>query len=369
MEVAIMTKMGPNVIKIEDNHYESKIIMETKESNKLIANNESTQIIQKKSQFKKNNNHCSICLVSEWLNYWLESNIKIAVKKSTYYNYLGIIVRHINPELGDKALNELLHEDIQILVGQLMEKGLKASTLHGIFRLLNASLEKAVELEKLQKNPCRGVTLPKRRRKRPKSLTKSQQEILFNKAYHDKYGTAIIIAMFTGMRIGEISVLKWENINLEERIIYVKETILRVKAEKDDQKKTTILCNEPKSDSSNRVIPIPSGLLNYLIELKASAKSEYVVYCKDGKFAEPRVIQYRFKKLLKDSGLEVTNFHALRHTFATRSIESAADIASVSHLLGHSSVKMTLDYYADSTLEQRRKVMDYQDCIFQQMIA
>lgn len=363
-----MTKMGPNVMQIKDNLYEGKALVGTKESIELLSGNKRPQVIEKKSHLKKNN-HNSSCIVSEWLNYWLESNIKIAVKKSTYYNYLGMIVRHINPQLGDKALHELIHEDIQILIGQLMEKGLKASTLHGIFRLLNASLEKAVELEKLHKNPCRGVTLPKRRRKRPKSLTKSQQEILFHKAYHDKYGVAIIIAMFTGMRIGEISVLKWENINLEERIIHVNETILRVKAEKGDKKKTTILRNEPKSDFSNRVIPIPSGLLDYLIELKENAKGEYVVYCKDGKFAEPRVIQYRFKKLLIDSGLEVINFHALRHTFATRSIESAADIASVSRLLGHSSVKMTLDYYADSTLEQRRKVMDFQDGIFQQMIS
>lgn len=360
MEISIMARLRTN--KLKNNCCENTILMEGK-------NNTDGKLLYDKIRGKINNKQYSNYLVSQWLEYWLENIIKIAVKKSTYHNYLGIIVRHINPELGDKELSGLIHDDIQCLVGKLMNKGLKASTLHAVFRLLNASLEKAVELEKLQKNPCQGITLPKKRRKRPKSLTKSQQEILFHTAYHDKYGAAIILAMFTGMRIGEISILKWENINIEERVIYVKETILRVKAEKTDKTRTKILRNEPKSDLSNRVIPIPLGLLDYLIELKKKAKSEYVVYCKNGKYAEPRVIQYRFKKLLDDAGLEVINFHALRHTFATRSIESAADIVSVSRLLGHSSVKMTLDYYADSTLEQRRKVMECQDSIFQQMIT
>nr|OTO68766.1 hypothetical protein A5866_000964 [Enterococcus sp. 12C11_DIV0727] len=117
---------------------------------------------------------------------------------------------------------------------------------------------------------------------------------------------------------------------------------------------------EPKTKSSKRSIPLAKNLKNYLLDKRKIDTSEYVISCK-GSYAEPRVISYRFKKSMKQAGIRSIHFHVLRHTFATRCVEQGIDIATLSKLLGHASIKLTLDTYTDSLWENRKAAVSVID--------
>lgn len=162
------------------------------------------------------------------------------------------------------------------------------------------------------------------------------------------------------MRIGEISGLKWTDINFEENLIQVKRTVSRILNEEGITYKTKVDMDKPKTWDSERIIPLAENLKKYLLERRRKQDSEYVVSCK-GRFAEPRVINYRFQKIVSNLDIGNIHFHVLRHTFATRCLENGADIASLSRLMGHQSTRMTLDIYTDSLLEKRQEVIQTLD--------
>ena len=164
--------------------------------------------------------------------------------------------------------------------------------------------------------------------------------------------------MNTGIRIGELCALKWENINLEERKIYIKKTIERVYIKKE--KKTKIIIDTPKSNSSIREIPINNKLYEILKKMKGkSKKNEYVLTGSDTHYIEPRNYQYHFKVILKKSKIKASyKFHALRHTFATICIEIGMDIKSLSEILGHADVSVTLNVYVHSSDKLKRKFLE-----------
>nr|OTP53695.1 hypothetical protein A5881_000592 [Enterococcus termitis] len=195
----------------------------------------------------------------------------------------------------------------------------------------------------------------KYRNKVPVALTVNEQKQLEYFAFKEKGCSAIILALYSGLRIGEISGLKWSDIDFENGTIYVNRTIFRVNSHSEGRK-TEVLVGIPKTDQSSRVVPLAGNLKNYLLAKKALSASSYVVSCKN-KMTEPRVIRYRFKKVVEASGIRNIHFHSLRHTFATRCLEERVDISSLSKLLGHTSAKMTLDTYADSVLESRQKAI------------
>ena len=157
------------------------------------------------------------------------------------------------------------------------------------------------------------------------------------------------------MRIGELCALRWENIDIEKRILTVSRTMQRIQ-NFDGSSKTKLIITEPKSQSSNRQIPIPECLVPMLTELKCKADS--FVLTGIGKPIEPRTMQYRFKRILKNAGLSSYRFHSLRHSMASGAIELGFDIKTLSEILGHSSVQVTLDRYVHSSFEHKRKCMN-----------
>ncbi|WP_339099680.1 site-specific integrase [Candidatus Enterococcus lemimoniae] len=213
----------------------------------------------------------------------------------------------------------------------------------------------------ISQNPCIGSTLPKVKIKSVKALTIKDQRKLELIAFQSQSCSPVILALYSGMRIGEISGLKWEDIDFDKETIQVQRTVYRISRTTNEKKKTQLIEGSPKTDSSKRVIPLSPNLKKYLLDKQKQKNCEYVV-ADNGKIIEPRLINYRFKRMLHMAGLENIHFHSLRHTFATRCLENGADIASLSRLLGHTSVKMTLDTYTDSMLENRRaaiSAMDY----------
>lgn len=187
-------------------------------------------------------------------------------------------------------------------------------------------------------------------------MTKEQQLRLeeYMKAHPSFTGVGINLSMYMGLRIGEVCALQWKDIDLEKRILTVSKTIQRVQC-RTGAKRTKLIITEPKSESSKRTIPIPDCLLSVLRENKADGDI-YVVSGKR-KPVEPRTVQYRFAKTLHNADLPSFHYHSLRHLFATRCVELGFDVKTLSEILGHSSVEVTLNRYIHSDMDHKRTCM------------
>ena len=165
----------------------------------------------------------------------------------------------------------------------------------------------------------------------------------------------ILICLYTGIRVGELCALKWDEINLEEKTMRIGRTMQRLRVEGKEHK-TEVKILEPKSKHSIRTIPLPDVLVGMLSG--KSRKGAFVLTGSDTKFVEPRVMQNRFKRILKKCDIEDANFHATRHTFATRCVELGFDIKSLSEILGHASVSITMNKYVHPTMELKAENMN-----------
>jgi len=201
------------------------------------------------------------------------------------------------------------------------------------------------------------VVLPKVKKAKVQALSTTDQEKLLKETTTNKKYFSISLALQTGLRIGEICGLKWSDIDFENKTLWVNRTLLRVQSSGKTEKKTEVVEMTPKSTNSQRRIPMTETLYAYLLDLKQHSISEYVISNKD-KALEPRTIAYRFQMIRKKIGLEHFSFHSLRHTFATRCLEAGGNIATISSLLGHSSIKMTLDCYTNSFFSEERQLLE-----------
>ncbi|MCM1480907.1 MAG: site-specific integrase, partial [Muribaculaceae bacterium] len=168
----------------------------------------------------------------------------------------------------------------------------------------------------------------------------------------DCYNVGILLSAATGIRIGELCALKWENIDLEKSIITVKQTVQRVMKNSGG---TQLLVTSPKSACSDREIPLPDFIIPYLKTVRTA--DDCFLLSGGEKIVEPRTMQYRFKSLLKKANLPYVNFHALRHMFATNCVALGFDVKTLSEILGHSSVQITLNRYVHSSMERKKSCM------------
>lgn len=165
------------------------------------------------------------------------------------------------------------------------------------------------------------------------------------------------------MRVGEICALHWEDISFSEQTLYVHQTLQRIQDKSCSEKKTRIVLTTPKSACSIRTIPIPDPILKILNDHQTSRKG-FLLTNSETHFIEPRTMQNRFKTVLKKSEIESANFHALRHTFATRCIELGFDVKSLSEILGHATVNITMNRYVHPTLEMKKNNMEKLSALF-----
>ena len=172
-----------------------------------------------------------------------------------------------------------------------------------------------------------------------------------------KFG--VLLALLTGMRIGEICALKWTEISLAERLIHICASMQRLPSlDSADGSKTKIVIGDTKSYSSKRMIPMTEFTLELCRTMQVENRNAYVLTGDVIRFMEPRAMQYRFQKYMQDCDLQGVHFHTLRHTFATRCVEVGFEIKSLSEVLGHSSVKVTLDRYVHASLDLKRANME-----------
>lgn len=290
--------------------------------------------------------------LNNWLDYWLETVISKKVKPGTYDSYKSKLECHVRPVIGDKHLSDLTEGDIYTFVENTKKK-ISANSLHSVFRVLKTSLKYAEKLHFIRSSVYENIELPKIRKPKIVNISQFEHKRLKTVAKESSDGLAILMSLETGMRIGEIAGLKWEDIDFENKVISVKRTLQRVKTYAESGYKTQIIEEKPKSENSERIIPLSSDLFTQLLRRKELSNSPYVI-SKNQSFTEPRTIRYQFKRLLQKFKLVECSFHALRHSFATRCLEKGINIAVISSLLGHASTKMTLDIYTNSNLTEER---------------
>ena len=375
-----MARKGENIYKRKDGRWEGRYIKGRKANGQALYGSiygkkygeVKLRLIPLKAAYaaRKHTRICFAGTVRDWLLFWLDDLEKPHIKPSTYASYRNKLENHVLPELGDKRLDKLSGDNIQAWLVSLSAKGLSGNSIRTIYRIFNAALQKAVYKHCLFTNPCQDVSLPCAESPGVHALAVAPQKELEKQAHQSKGGAAVILALYTGMRIGEISALRWSDIDFDNDIIHVCRTLQRIMDYENSGRKTKIIMDIPKSSSSFRDIPFGNHLKKYLLKLKTAAKSDFVVSCK-GHYAEPRVISYRFRQTAKKAGgeCECATFHSLRHTYATRCIERGVDIVTLSRLLGHASAKMTLDTYADSTMEQRKSAMTVLDTLMESNTA
>lgn len=321
--------------------------MNDKNLKKIVINEGSLSKSEINVSCFNHDNNLKIDII-KWLN-----KVKIRCKKSTYSNYLYTVNSRIIPNFGNIDKNEISSELIDNYTSKLLCEGLLPKTVKDILIILQQILIYArVNIK---------ITFPKVPKSEIQILSKEEQIILENKLLNDinltKFG--IYFCMYTGLRIGEVCALKWENIDIENKKIRINKTITRIINLSDySDKKTMIIIDDPKSASSIREVPIPSFLIPMLKTFKYNTKPSYYLVTGTNNFIETRTYYNKYKKLLKSINLQKYNFHALRHTFATRCVENGCDPKTLSEILGHSNVKITLERYVHPSYENKVKMMN-----------
>lgn len=284
------------------------------------------------------------------------------VKPSTYARYKTVIDLHILPKLGKRRVAGLTAKELS---GYLAEKRrcgnlrtggpLSEKSVRDLAVLLKSALRFAQKELHIYTDAL-NMPLPSYKQKRVRVFSEQEvQRMARNiRDIPNQKNIAILLALCAGMRIGEICALKVSDIDFLAGTIDISRAVQRVQT----GTKTELLVQTPKSDASERVIPLTSDMLCYLkTAVRGLPEHAYILTGRTDKPMEPRTLRYYFNGFLKRCSIRCRNFHVLRHTFATRCIETGMDVKSLSELLGHADVRTTLKLYVHPSLESKRRAI------------
>ncbi len=285
-------------------------------------------------------------LFEEWF-----SSVQYRIKESTAANYRMKANKHILPKFGGFRISKLGSAEINAFVKSKFDAGFSYRYVADIVILMKSLFKYAVRVYHVF-NPMSEVILPHRKSEEIRILDSDEQKRLSEYAEHNTNRTSLGIAlsMNMGLRIGELCALQWRDVDLEKRVLTVRRTLQRIQT-MDSVTRTKLILTDPKSESSKRSIPIPKFLIPQLTKF-AGRSTDFILSGKE-KPIEPRTMQYRFARVLKNAELPSVHFHALRHMFASNCVKLGFDVKTLSEILGHSSVETTLNRYVHSSFEQK----------------
>jgi len=280
------------------------------------------------------------------------------VKKSTFSAYSLLLENHLIPHFG--CHSEVLEKEVQDFVMGKLNDGLSQKSVKDILIVLKMILRFGSKSDWINYKPF-NIQFPVEIKKRSIDvLTRNNQKLLME--YLDKNFTfknlGIQICLYTGIRIGEVCALTWQDIDIENGLININRTLQRIYSFEETNRKTEIIMDSPKTKQSLREIPISKDLIKILKPIMKIVNQNYFILTNDSKPTEPRTYRNYYHELIKEIGLPPLKFHGLRHSFATRCIENKCDYKTVSVLLGHSNISTTLNLYVHPNLEQKRKAID-----------
>jgi len=269
-----------------------------------------------------------------------------------------LVKNHLLPYFGDKY--EVEESDVQKFVFEKLEQGLSQKTIMDILIVLKMILKFGVKHRYLS---CREIEIKfptQRENEGLEVLSRSNQRKIMD--YIEKNFTfknlGIYICLSTGLRIGELCALTWDDIDEDNGVILVRKTIQRIYVIDDVKKRTELIIDTPKTKNSIRDIPMTSNLIKIIKPIKKIVNNEYYVLTNDIKPTEPRTYRNYYKRFMKKFDIPDLKFHGLRHSFATRCIEGKCDYKTVSVILGHSNISTTLNLYVHPNLEQKKKCIN-----------
>lgn len=295
--------------------------------------------------------------IAEVISLW-KADKKQYVKKSSFSAYVLLIENHLLPVFGRKY--DIEEPDIQGFVFQKLEEGLSQKSVKDILIVLKMVLKFGVKNKWLEHRQFDIQFPTERERQQIEVLSRANQKKVMN--YVQQHFTfrnvGIYICLCAGMRIGEICALTWEDVDVDNGIISIRRTIQRIYIMEDDTRRTELVIDTPKTKNSIRDIPMSRELLKMLKPLKKIVNNNFFVLTNDAKPTEPRTYRSYYQKFMRTLEMPTLKFHGLRHSFATRCIESKCDYKTVSVILGHSNISTTLNLYVHPNLEQKRKCIE-----------
>lgn len=375
-----MARKGENIYRRKDGRWEGRYIADRTEDGRAkyrsVYAKTYTQVKQKlqeakeETQREQEKRHLPEIEkpFSEFLFQWLEY-IQPRIKESSYVKYANLIELHIDKEIGAIQLGRLTPAVIDefistLLTGKEGTAPLSAKTatdilgvVRNVLRYINIRHQR-IDCDLSQ------ITIKKEEtHMRILSREEEKELIRYLMEYPSPMNCGIFLTLFTGLRIGELCALTWEDIHLKEKELFIRKTMQRIQNKRPEPtqqewgNRTKIIITPPKSSKSIRHIPLPDSVAEVLGEYQRYGH-EYLLTGKENCYIEPRTLQYHFKKILRKSRIEEANYHALRHTFATRCIELGFDIKSLSEILGHASVNITLNRYVHPSMQLKRDNME-----------
>jgi len=366
-----MPRKGENITKRKDGRWEARIIKgydcNGKAQYAYLYGRSYSEAKEKKFAFirhsdekKRQNGEILLnSVLSEFLLYHQNKS-----KESTVSQYKRIIDLHIRPQLGNLQLQELTPFQIESFThyklnhGYIKEdKGLSSKTVRDILTVLKSTLFYAEEHGYYSCNTK--FSLPRKEKSKIDVLSKDEEQTLWDFITKDfeQRQLGVLIALCTGMRIGEICALRWNDINITNQTIMIHHTLQRITDIRGKQK-TKLIIDTPKSNASEREIPIMNVLLPYITQCKSTDSQNGYVLSGSSRPIEPSNYYTNYQRWLRESNIAPHSFHTLRHTFATRCIESGGDAKSLSEILGHSDVSITLSLYVHPSIEQKRQCIN-----------
>lgn len=378
-----MPRRGENIYKRKDGRWEGRYIKghscgkaqygyvyartyaETKQklaeqaSGESISPQISRQVTLQRGQFTFDE------VSSEWL-----ASVEPQIKESTYIKYTNSLKSYLCPAFSSKTIESISRSDVSALCVELYErgglgnKGLSPKTITDSLSILRSIFNYATDEKGISVANISGISV-KTAHETMRVLSISEQEKLERVLREDLSlsNLGILLCLYTGIRIGEVCALTWKDIIAQEQILSVNKTMQRLQKLDGSERKTRILISSPKSECSIRRIPLPDSIY-HLLQSNRCSDDSYILTGRINKFVEPRTMENRFKKVLRLAGIEDTNFHVLRHTFATRCVELGFDIKSLSEILGHASVNITLNRYVHPSMELKQKNMNMLSDLF-----
>ena len=311
--------------------------------------------------------------LQQWILSYLEEYKKNELKATTYSSYMGVYRKHIaESKLGKMQLEKVSVDNLQKYYSDKIKEGYSSKTVRSIETIINSALDMAIKMRMISENPNLYTTIPKKIKYEAAVLSKEEVNRILTQARGEELYPIVITTVYSGMRKGEVMALKWENVDFEERKIYIKNSLCRVVDEiPDDEghRHARYVILEPKTKKSIHMIPMLDEVHDALMEQKRRQDAEKVknkeIYqdrglvfadC-TGNFLAQRPFMDKYHRFLKKYGITNIRFHDLRHTFASLLIESDVSMKVVQELLGHSTISTSMDIYTHISDEKKEEAL------------
>ena len=313
--------------------------------------------------------------VKEYMDNWLNNIMVHKLKSTTFDSKERTLKYQVYPYIGDYQIANIRPSNVQHMIDSLVAENLSYSTIRKAYDCVNASFKLGIEKKELIENPCVGIILPENTKKKISNIeffNDDEIEKVYNasilKYRNDvpiyRLGYAIILLIYTGLRIGELLALEWKDVDFEEKYIIVRKSAVMIKNREVGAKTKNILKmqDSTKSEHSDRIVPLSKRAIEAITKLeKINGNFKYVMSTKSGKIINPRNVSRMLEGILVRCGIESTGLHTCRHTFASMLFRKGVDVKTVSELMGHANVSITYNIYIHLIKEQKHQAINLFD--------